>query len=93
MVGSGTGVAAGPEPIQQSQAGEGAQSVLGGVEVMEGELGELVAGEYSVFPEQSAQLAVAVGEPTSQRSCFKSDPIGPSLPCSTAGSRHPVHRW
>ena len=66
VVGRGAGVAAGSEAVQDAQAGEGAQPVFGGVEVVEGELGELVAGEHSVLAEQPAQLAVTVGEPSGQ---------------------------
>jgi hypothetical protein len=71
--------------------GEGAEAVFGGVEVVEGELGELVAGEHPVLEEQPAQLAVTFGEPTSQVSDSEGNPIGPSSPWSTAGSRHPRH--
>ena len=92
VVGGGAGVAAGSEAVQHPQAGEGAEAVFGGVEMTEGELGELVAGQDSVLQEQPAQLAVAVGEPSGQVGHSEGDPIGPRPSCSTAGSRHPVHR-
>lgn len=78
MVGGRAGVAAGPEPVQHLEVGEGAEAVLGGVEMTEGELGELVAGEHSVLQEQPAEVSVAIGEPTSQRGRLEGDPIGPS---------------
>jgi hypothetical protein len=40
VVGRGAGVAAGPEAVQHLQSGEGAQPVLGGVQVTEGQLGQ-----------------------------------------------------
>ena len=92
VVGGGAGVAAGSEAVQDPQAGEGAEAVFGGVEVIEGELGELVAGQHPVLQEQPAQLAVAVGEPTGQLGHPEGDPIGPRPSCSTAGSDHAHHR-
>jgi hypothetical protein len=54
VVGRGAGVAAGSEAVQHAQGGEGSQPVFGGVEVVEREVGDLVAGEHSVLGQQPA---------------------------------------
>jgi hypothetical protein len=84
VVGGRAGVAAGPEPVQHLKVGEGAEPVFGGVEMVEGELGELVAGEHPMLQQQPAQPPVAVGEPTSQRSHLEGNPIGSNPTSSTS---------
>src|SRR6266511_4194670 len=66
VVGGGAQVAAGPEPLQHSEAVQDDQAVLGGVEVGEGEVGELVGGEHAVLVHQLAQPQVPRGQPGRQ---------------------------
>ena len=88
VVGGGAGVAAGSEAVQDAEGGEGPQAVFGGVEVLEGEPGELVAGQHLMLREQPAQLAVTFGESSGQPSHPEGNPIGSSPASTTSRSRH-----
>jgi hypothetical protein len=90
VVGRRAAVAAGSEAVQHPQGGEGAQPVLGGVEMIEGQFGEVVAGEHSVFGQQPTQLPVACGEPTGQLGHRAGEPIRASRSETTSGCRHPI---
>ena len=60
------GVAAWPEPLEDLQPVQDGQAVLGGVEVGEGQVGELVGGEHPVLLEQLAQPEVTSGQSCGQ---------------------------
>jgi hypothetical protein len=88
VVGRRAGVAAGPEAVQDTKGGEGAQPVLCGVELVEGDVGELVAGEDPVLGQQPTQLSVSLGESTGQVSQLAGMPIGSNPHRTTSGRRH-----
>ena len=56
-----------PEAQQHAGLGELAQAVLGAVDRVEPQFGELVGGEDAVLVEQAEDGAVAVGQATGQR--------------------------
>jgi hypothetical protein len=58
--------------------------------MVEGELGELVAGEYPVLGQQPAQLPIAFSQPASQVSRLAGEPIGSSPSSPTGGGRHHI---
>jgi hypothetical protein len=79
VVGGGAGVAAGPEAVQHPESGEGPEPLFGGVEMAEGELGELMAGEHPMLsqqPTQGGDRAQSAGQP-SQPPCGRADRIEP----------------
>jgi hypothetical protein len=91
VVGRRAGVAAGPEPIHDFEGGEGAQPIFGGIQVVEGQLGELVAGEHAVVGQEPAQLPITWGEPGGQGDQPAGLPVGASLFGTTSGCGH-LHR-
>jgi hypothetical protein len=90
VVGGRAGVTAGPEAVQHPQGGEGTQPILGGVQVVEGEFGELVVGEHPMVGQQPAQLPVAFGEAGGQLGQLAGLPVGASPGSTTRGCRHHI---
>ena len=88
MVGRGAGVAAGSEAVQDPKGGEDAQPVLGGVQLVEGDLGELVAGEDPMVGQQPAQLPITWGESSGQVSQPAGLTVGAGPDFTTSGCRH-----
>lgn len=88
VVGRGAAVAAGPEAVQDPKGGEGAQPILGGVQMAERDVGELMSSEHAVLGQQPTQLPIPLGDSTGQLSQLEGTPIGASPCCTTSSCRH-----